>query len=161
MDDLQLRNLIMTDPIKQASIDGWIANHRKQYQTDPATGHMWDAKRPGSTGPVPTLLLTTRGRRSGDESIMPLIYGRTGDDYVVIASKGGAPRHPGWYHNLMAQNEVTVQVIDDIFQARTRVAKDEEREVIWTKMVEIYLPYADYQEKTERQIPVVILEKIT
>jgi len=92
---------------------------------------------------------------------MPLISGRTGDDYAVIASKGGAPRHPGWYHNLMAQNEVTVQVIDDIFQARTRVAKDEEREVIWTKMVEIYLPYADYQEKTEREIPVVILEKIT
>ncbi|MEC8888446.1 MAG: nitroreductase/quinone reductase family protein, partial [Pseudomonadota bacterium] len=78
----------------------------------------------------------------------------------VIASKGGAPRHPGWYHNLMAQSEVTVQVIDDIFQARTRVAKDEEREVIWNKMVEIYLPYADYQEKTEREIPVVILEKI-
>ena len=151
----------MTDPIKQASIDGWIANHRKQYQTDPATGHMWDAKRPGSTGPVPTLLLTTRGRRSGDESIMPLIYGRTGDDYVVIASKGVAPRPPGWYHNLMEQNEVTVQVIDDIFKARTSVAKDEEREVIWNKMVEIYLPYADYQEKTEREIPVVILEKIT
>ena len=61
----------------------------------------------------------------------------------------------------MAQNEVTVQVIDDIFQARTRVAKDEEREAIWNNMVEIYPPYADYQEKTEREIPVVILEKIT
>jgi deazaflavin-dependent oxidoreductase (nitroreductase family) len=122
---------------------------------------MWDAKRPGSIGPVPTLLLTTRGRRSGDESIMPLIYGWAGDDYVVIASKGGAPKHPGWYHNLMAQNEVTVQVIDDIFQARTRVAKDEEREAIWNNMVEIYPPFADYQEKTDREIPVVILEKIT
>ncbi|HIA76654.1 MAG TPA: nitroreductase family deazaflavin-dependent oxidoreductase, partial [Gammaproteobacteria bacterium] len=127
MDDLQLRNLNMTDPIKQASIDGWIADHRKQYQNDPAAGHMWDAKRPGSTGPVPTLLLTTRGRQTGNESIMPLIYGQNGGDYVVIASKGGAPRHPGWYHNLMAQSEVTVQVVDDIFQARTRVAKDEER----------------------------------
>jgi len=92
---------------------------------------------------------------------MPLIYDRTGSDYVVIASKGGASRHPGWYHNLMAQNEVTVQVIDDIFKARTRVAKDEEREAIWNKMVGIYPPYADYQEKTEREIPVVILEKIT
>jgi len=91
---------------------------------------------------------------------MPLIYGRTGSDYVVIASKGGAPRHPGWYHNLMAQNEVTVQVIDEIFQARTRVAKDEEREAIWNKMVEVYPPYANYQVKTEREIPVVILEKI-
>ena len=151
----------MTDPIKQASIDGWIASHRKQYQTDPAAGHMWDAKRPGSTGPGPTLLLTPRGRQTGNESIMPLIYGQNGGDYVVIASKGGAPRHPGWYHNLMAQNEVTVQVIDDIFQARTRVAKDEEREAIWNNMVEIYPPYADYQEKTEREIPVVILEKIT
>ena len=150
----------MTAPIKQASIDGWIAAHRKQYQADPAAGHMWDAKRPGSIGPVPTLLLTTRGRRSGYESIMPLIYGRTGSDYVVIASKGGAPRHPGWYHNLMAQNEVTVQVIDEIFQARTRIAKDEEREAIWNKMVEVYPPYANYQVKTEREIPVVILEKI-
>ena len=121
---------------------------------------MWDAKRPGSIGPVRTLLLTTRGRRSGYESIMPLIYGRTGSDYVVIASKGGAPRHPGWYHNLMAQNEVTVQVIDEIFQARTRVAKDEEREAIWNKMVEVYPPYANYLVKTEREIPVVILEKI-
>ena len=92
---------------------------------------------------------------------MPLIYGRTGNDYVVIASKGGAPRHPGWYHNLMAQNEVTVQVIDEIFQARTRIAKDEEREAIWNKMVKIYPPYANYQVKTKREIPVVILEKIT
>ena len=59
----------MTDPIKQASIDGWIADHRKQYQADPAAGHMWDAQRPGSIGPVPTLLLTTRGCRSGNESV--------------------------------------------------------------------------------------------
>jgi deazaflavin-dependent oxidoreductase (nitroreductase family) len=161
MDDLQLRNLNMTDPIKQASIDGWIADHRKQYQNDPAAGHMWDAKRPGSTGPVPTLLLTTRGRQTGNESIMPLIYGQNGGDYVVIASKGGAPKHPGWYHNLVAQSEVTVQVVDDIFQARTRVAKDEERAGIWNTMIKIYPPYADYQEKTEREIPVVILEKIT
>ena len=161
VDTWAFNTLDMTDPLKQASIDGWIADHRKQYQTDPAAGHMWDAKRPNSTGPVPTLLLTTRGRRTGEESIMPLIYGRTGNDYVVIASKGGAPRHPGWYHNLMAQSEVTVQVIDDIFQARTRVAKDEERETIWNNMVEIYPPYADYQEKTDREIPVVILEKIT
>ena len=151
----------MTNPLKQASIDGWIADHRKQYQTDPAAGHMWDAKRPNSTGPVPTLLLTTRGRRTGEESIMPLIYGRTGNDYVVIASKGGAPRHPGWYHNLMAQDEVTVQVIHDIFQARTHVAKDQERATIWTTMVDIYPPYADYQEKTKREIPVVILERIS
>ena len=92
---------------------------------------------------------------------MPLIYGRTGNDYVGIASKGGAPRHPGWYHNLMAQDEVTVQVIHDIFQARTHVAKDQERATIWTTMVDIYPPYADYQEKTMREIPVVILEKIS
>ena len=151
----------MTDPIKQASIDGWIAEHRKQYQTDPAAGHLWDSKRPSGPGPVPTLLLTTRGRRSGNESIMPLIYGKTNDDFVVIASKGGATKHPGWYHNLMSQDEVTVQVINDIFQARTRIAKDDEREIIWNQMVEIYPPYSDYQDKTDREIPVVILEKIS
>ena len=151
----------MSDPLRQASIDGWIADHRKLYQADPAAGHMWDSKRPNSIGAVPTLLLTTRGRRSGNESIMPLIYGRTGNNYVVIASKGGAPKHPGWYHNLMTQNEVTVQVIDDIFQARTRVAEGEEREAIWNQMVEVYPPFANYQGKTNREIPVVILEKIT
>ena len=151
----------MSDPLRQASIDGWIADHRKLYQADPAAGHMWDSKRPNSIGAVPTLLLTTRGRRSGNESIMPLIYGRTGNNYVVIASKGGAPKHPGWYHNLMTQNEVTVQVIDDIFQARTRVAEGEERGAIWNQMVEVYPPFANYQENTNREIPVVILEKIT
>ena len=85
----------------------------------------------------------------------------TNDDFIVIASKGGAPKHPGWYHNLMSQDEVTVQVINDIFQARTRIAKGDEREIIWNQMVEIYPPYSDYQDKTEREIPVVILEKIS
>jgi deazaflavin-dependent oxidoreductase (nitroreductase family) len=91
---------------------------------------------------------------------MPLIYGRTNDHYVVIASKGGAPQHPGWYHNLMAQEKVTVQVIEDIFAATTRIAFGEERKAIWRQMVEIYPPFTDYQDKTDREIPVVVLERI-
>ena len=150
----------MSDHFKQASSNGWLAAHRVQYQTDPATGHMWESAWAGGPGPVPTLLLTTRGRRSGVESVMPLIYGRTNDHYVVIASKGGAPKHPGWYHNLMAQEKVSVQVIEDIFEATTRIAFGEERKAIWRQMVEIYPPFTDYQDKTDREIPVVVLERI-
>ena len=106
----------MSDPIIEASETGWIAAHREQYLSDPKSGHMWDSAPAGGKGPIPTLLLTTVGRKSGKTSIMPLIYGEHDGSHVVIASKGGDPKHPGWYHNLMAQDEVTVQVIDDEFR---------------------------------------------
>ena len=81
----------------------WMADHLRRYlETDGADGHMWDSASVGGPGPLPTLLLTTVGRRSGQTSLLPLIYGKTSGKYVIVASEGGAPQHPGWYHNLVA-----------------------------------------------------------
>jgi deazaflavin-dependent oxidoreductase (nitroreductase family) len=149
----------MSDPIKAASESGWIAEHRAKYLADPKAGHLWDSTFAGGPGPLPTLLLTTRGAKSGQESVMPLLYGKVDGGYAIIASKGGAPKHPGWYHNLMKQGTVKVQVAEDVFEARTRIANGDERARIWKQMAEMYPPFADYQAKTEREIPVVVLER--
>ena len=150
----------MSDPIVEASTSGWIAQHREQYLADGNAGHMWDSSPAGGPGPLPTLLLTTTGRKSGKESIRPLLYGDVDGAYAIIASKGGDPKHPGWFHNLMAQGDVKVQVATDVFEATTRVAEGEERSKIWDQMVAMYPPFGDYQVKAgDREIPVVVLEK--
>jgi deazaflavin-dependent oxidoreductase (nitroreductase family) len=143
--------------IEQANRDGWIADHRTQYLADGDAGHIWDSSVTGGPGPVPTLLLTTIGRKSGRESIMPMIYGEVADGYAVIASKGGDEKHPGWYHNLMAQDEVQVQVANDVFRATHRIASGDERSAIWKQMMSIYPLYDAYQSRTSREIPVVVL----
>ncbi len=151
----------MSDPIIEASATGWIAEHRDLYLNDPEKGHLWDSTFAGGPGPLPTLLLTTIGRKSGNESVMPLLYGKVDDGYAIIASKGGDPKHPGWYHNIRAQGEIKAQVASDVFQAKTRVAAGGEREAIWEQMVAMYPPFGDYQVKAgDREIPVVILEPI-
>jgi proline iminopeptidase len=138
----------------------WIRNHRDRYlATNGEDGYLWDASLGGGKGMVPTLLLTTSGRKSGRELTLPLIFGRLGNEYVVVASKGGAPEHPAWYLNLDANPNVKVQVKADKFSARARTANAQERATLWPKMVEIYGPYADYQKKTDRQIPIVILQR--
>lgn len=150
----------MSDPVVEASTKGWIAKHRKEYLADGEKGHMWDSGPVGGPGLLPTLLLTTKGRKSGNESVMPLIYGESGGAHIIIASKGGAPAHPGWYHNLMAQDQVKVQVKNDVFQANTRVASGAERKKIWDEMAKLYPPYNDYQAKTKREIPVIVIERV-
>jgi len=151
----------MGDPIIEASESGWIAQHRSLYQKDPEAGHLWDSTIGGGPGPLPTLLLTTTGRKSGKESIMPLLYGKVDGGYAIIASKGGAPKHPGWYHNILAQGKVGVQVAKDKFSANARVASGAERAKIWDQMVAMYPPFGDYQGKAkDREIPVVVLEPI-
>ena len=151
----------MSDPIIEASATGWIAEHRDLYLNDPEKGHLWDSTFAGGPGPLPTLLLTTIGRKSGNESVMPLLYGKVDDGYAIIASKGGDPKHPGWYHNIRAQGEIKAQVASDVFQAKTRVAAGGEREAIWEQMVAMYPPFGDYQVKAgDREIPVVFLEQI-
>jgi deazaflavin-dependent oxidoreductase (nitroreductase family) len=100
-----------------------------------------------------------RGRSSGKRYRTALIYGRDGDNYIVVASKGGAPEHPEWYRNLVANPEVEVQVGGDRFKARARTANAEERPKLWDLMASIWPAYNDYQTKTDRQIPVVILER--
>ena len=138
----------------------WIADHVKLYLEDPEKGHMWDSSAAGGTGLLPTLLLATTGRKSGEEKMLPLIYGPAGDDYVIIASKGGFPSHPAWYLNLVDNPSCRIQVGADHFNVRARTAEGEERETLWQAMAEIYPPYNDYQAATDRKIPVVVLEKV-
>jgi deazaflavin-dependent oxidoreductase (nitroreductase family) len=106
---------------------------------------------------VPILLLTTRGRKSGKQRTTPLMFGRDGDSLVLIASVGGAPRNPAWYWNLQGQ-EAEVQIGSEHRHVRARDAEGEERERLWNQMVGLYPSYAEYQKKTSRQIPVVVLE---
>jgi proline iminopeptidase len=150
----------MADAIKDASESGWIAKHRDLYLKDGEAGHLWDSTIGGGPGPLPTLLLFTKGRKSGQESIMPLLYGKVDGGYAIIASKGGFPTHPGWYHNMQEQPEVKVKVANDVFQARHRVATGAERQKIWDQMEKMYPPYKDYQARTQREIPVIVLEPV-
>ena len=124
---------------------------RRYRETGGEVGYIWNG--------APTLLLTTAGRRSGAERTTPLIYGEDGDAYVVIASQGGRPRHPGWYFNLAENPRVELQIKDERFPALARTAVDAERERLWALMAAIWPHYDDYQAKTERKIPVVVLER--
>ena len=127
--------------------------HVDRYRaTDGEEGHEWRGTQ--------TLLLTTTGRKSGEERTTPLIYGRSGDDYLIVASKGGAPEPPAWYLNLDADPEVGVQVKGDRFKARARTATAEEKPGMWRTMTAEWPDYDDYQSKTDREIPVVVLERI-
>ena len=110
---------------------------------------------------APVLLLTTIGRRSGERRVAPLIYVRDGERYVVIASKGGMDHHPLWYRNLLANPAVEVQVGREVQRMQARTANDAERAALWPRAVAVYRDYADYQARTQRQIPVVILEPAT
>jgi len=150
----------MSDPILEASTSGWIAQHREKYLKDGAAGHLWDSTFAGGPGPLPTLLLTTVGAKSGQESVMPLLYGKVAGGYAIIASKGGDPKHPGWFHNLNKQPERTAQVATDVFKARSRIATGAERQAIWDQMAAMYPPFTAYQAKTAREIPVVVLEPL-
>jgi deazaflavin-dependent oxidoreductase (nitroreductase family) len=130
-----------------------FADHLRRYlETDGEDGHIWrDAS---------CLLLTTRGRRTRRLRRTPLIYGRDGDDYVVVASYGGRPDNPLWYENLVADPEVRVQLMADVFTAdASTVEEGEERERLWKMMCGIYPDYDDYQDRTQRRIPVVRLRR--
>ena len=130
----------------------WVARHVRRYvETDGRSGQRWNGRN--------TLLLTTRGRRSGRLRRTALIYGRDGDRYVVVASNGGARNHPHWYLNLTAQPEVQVQVQAERFAARARTTDAQERPRLWRMMAEIWPDYERYQKRTGREIPVVILER--
>ena len=139
----------------------WIAEHIRLYRTDPEKARLWDSTPLGGPGVLPTLLLTTTGRKSGAPRALPLIYGEAEGAYVVIASKGGLPEHPYWFRNLEANPECEVQVGRKRLRARARVAEGEERTRLWAQMAKIYPPYDEYQQRAgARVIPVVVLEPI-
>ncbi len=139
----------------------WIKQHIELYRTDPEKAHMWDSTPLGGPGVLPTLLLTTVGRKSGEKRSLPLIYGEAGGGYVIIASKGGLPSHPIWFLNLEANPDCELMVGPRRVTARARVAEGEERERLWRQMAEIYPPYDQYQQNAgERTIPVVVLDPV-
>jgi proline iminopeptidase len=140
----------------------WMRKHTDLYLSSGGTeGHMYKVTPPGySEMNVPSLLLTTTGRKSGEKFIFPLFYGETGNSYIIVASKGGAPEHPGWYKNLVANPEVEVQVGTKKLKARARTTSGAERERLWEIALKFWPPYADYKKKTEREIPVVVLDPI-
>jgi len=148
----------MTDlkpPRSPKEMDFTIAgeSHVRAYrETGGERGYIWNN--------ATTLLLTTKGRKSGAEKTVPLIFVSDGDNYVIIASLGGAPKHPVWYLNLVANPRVTLQVKDKKFEAIARTAQSPERERLWAKAVEAWPQYDDYQAKTTRRIPVVVLEPV-
>jgi deazaflavin-dependent oxidoreductase (nitroreductase family) len=136
----------------RAELPSWIADHLRRYQaSDGADGHVWNG--------VPCLLLTTTGRKSGAPLTLPLIYGRDGERVVIVASRGGAPDHPAWYKNLAANPRVRVQIAAEKFAATARSAAGDERRRLWGVMTKIWPAYDEYQAKTTREIPVVVLER--
>src|SRR5262245_12867888 len=132
---------------------GWVAKHIRSYvDTDGQQGHVYNG--------LPALLLTTRGRRSGKLRRTALFYGQDGDCYLLVASNGGAPNHPAWYHNLVDHPEVEIQVGSDKFSARARTATAEEKPALWRLMVALFPLYESYQAKAGREIPLVIVERV-
>ncbi len=130
----------------------WFQDHVDRYRaTDGDDGHEWRG--------APALLLTTHGRRSGKPRTLPLIYGRDGDRLLIVASRGGDPQHPAWYLNLLADPNVEVQVKADRFHAVAHPAGPDERARLWRTMTAIWPDYDAYQARTDREIPVVVLER--
>ncbi len=146
--------------IDEGKLPAWITEHVRVYrETAGREGHLWDATAVGGTGPVPCLLLTTSGRRSGQPFTHPLLYGVDGEHFIIVASKGGADTQPQWYFNLLANPAVTVQVGAEVFTANATLATGTEHARLWALMTTLYPPYLDYQAKTSRQIPLFVLSR--
>jgi deazaflavin-dependent oxidoreductase (nitroreductase family) len=124
--------------------------HVQRYQeTDGEVGYLWNG--------VPTLLLTTTGRKSGEARTTPLIFGRDGNDYLVVASMGGAPQHPNWYRNLLADPSARIQVRREHLEVMAQTADDDVKPRLWNIVNEVWPNYDVYQSRTDRVIPIVVL----
>jgi deazaflavin-dependent oxidoreductase (nitroreductase family) len=145
----------LSNPREQGDLMLYGDEHIRRYEeTDGEVGFEW-----GDHG-ANILILTTTGRKSGQQRKNALIYREVDGGYAIVSSKGGAPAHPDWHYNLEANPEVKVQVKGDKFAARARIAGSDEREKIWPKMVEVWPDYAEYVKKTDREIPIVVLERV-
>lgn len=130
----------------------WNRQMIEEYRANGGkAGGMWEGR--------PLLLLTTTGAKSGQRRTSPTMYLRDGDRLLVFASKSGAPTNPDWYHNLLANPEVTVEVGPETYAATATVLSGEERDRLFAKQAELYPQFAEYQAKTTRQIPVIALER--
>ena len=126
---------------------------RSYLETDGRIGYRWKED-------APIAILFTTGRTSGEQRRNPLIFGRDGDNVILVASKGGAPKDPGWYRNLREHPQAEIQIMGDRWRVRARDAEGEERERLWQMMAEIWPHYDEYAERTDREIPVVVLERL-
>lgn len=154
----------MTEAKLAPNLPQWMIDHANRYLSSGGKeGHLYTISPPNyGQLTVPSLLLTTKGRKSGEKYIFPLFYGKVGNSYLVVASKGGAPDHPGWYKNLLANPEVEIQVGTDKLKVRARTASGEERTRLWKQAAEFWPPYNDYQKKVPtREIPVVVLDPVS
>jgi deazaflavin-dependent oxidoreductase (nitroreductase family) len=133
----------------------WNSNIVKEFREN-------EGKVGGPFAGAPMIIIHTVGRKSGKKYENPLVYQPVGDNFVIVASKGGAPTHPDWYRNLMANPEIEVEVGTERYRVRARELKGEEREPIWTKQKRLMPGFAEYEQKTQgiREIPVIMLERI-
>ena len=133
----------------------WVAEHTRKYvETGGEDGCLWRG--------YPTIVLTTTGRKSGDLRRNALIFGRDGDDYILVASYGGRPNHPLWYLNLVADPSVTIQDRADVIRGIAEtVPEGDERDRLWAQMVALFKNYGEYQDKTDRRIPVVRVRPVS
>src|SRR5262245_48564570 len=133
------------------SPEGWVADHIRSYvESDGKKGHTWRG--------YPTLLLMTTGRKSGKLRRTALIYGVDGENYLLVASNGGAAKHPLWYFNLVDEPKVEIQVGAEKFKGRARVADAKEKPRLWKIMAKVFPTYDRYQAKTKREIPLIVIE---
>lgn len=132
---------------------GFMRDHIRRYlATNGADGHMMNG--------YPCLVLTTTGKKTGEPRQAAVIYGTDGDNHIIIGSKGGSDTPPAWFVNLLANPRAQIQVLDRQLDVQMRIAEGAERERLWQQMVKIFPPYADYQQKTDRVLPVVVLESV-
>ncbi|KKC24980.1 nitroreductase family deazaflavin-dependent oxidoreductase [Sphingomonas sp. SRS2] len=143
------------------SMHEWQQQHLQRYLRSGGTdGHFFDFGPINDEGYQPICLIKHVGRKTGRTLVVPLIYGMVEGEIAIVASKGGSPTHPAWYLNIAAASEVEVQVATQAFRATWREPVDAERQRIWGQMVAIYPPYADYQESTDRLIPLVLMKPV-
>ena len=150
----------MSEPKLSEKMSPTALEHAQRYiETNGAEGHMWQVK--DAPKPMATLLLTTSGRITGQRYINPLLYGTSGRNFVIVASRGGAPVNPGWYKNLVANPEVDFQVGPKKYSGRARTASGAERAALWKLMTEVFPTYIQYQERAAaRELPVIVLEPV-
>ena len=139
----------------------WQQQHLNRYlRSGGVEGHIYDFGPINGAGYQPVCLIKHVGRKTGRTLITPLIYGMIASEIAIVASKGGSPEHPAWYRNIVAAGEIEVQIATQAFRATWREPADAERQRIWDQMVAIYPPYAEYQDSTDRLIPLVVMKPV-